>query len=132
MKSVAATRSARPLLRGLSDICQFARSSPTRSYFVSPTAYNVLGIDQWVGAFEYITYFDSFDGHHPHVFVPRSEEPQDFQSCESVNTYRLGHKQVADRIHARGGGKVLFVMFEAETEELAKELGLEVARPPPA
>ena len=130
MKSVAATRSARPLLRGLSDIYQFARSSPTPIYFVSPTAYNVLGIDQWVGAFEYITYFDSFDGHHPHVFVPHSEEPQDFSSFESVNTYLLGHKDVADRVHARGGGKVLFVMFDADTEELAHELGLDIALPP--
>jgi biotin carboxylase len=127
-----AARSARPKLRGLSDLFTFARSSKTPVYFVSPTAYNVLGIDQWVGAFEYVTYFDSFDGHHPHVFVPRSEEPQDFQSFESVNTYLLGHKQVIDRIYARGGGKVLFVMFEAETEELARELGLEVALPPRA
>jgi hypothetical protein len=125
-------RSARPNLRGLSDIYRFARTSPTPIYFVSPTAYNVLGIDQWVGAFEYITYFDSFDGHHPHVFVPRSEGPQDFESFESVNTYLLGHKDVADRIHARGAGKVLFVMFDEETEELAGELGLEIALPPRA
>ena len=69
-KGIVAKRSARPKLRGLSDVYQFARSSRTPIYFVSPTAYNVLGIDQWVGAFEYITYFDSFDGHHPHVFVP--------------------------------------------------------------
>ena len=123
-------RSARPNLRGLSDIYRFARTSQTPIYFVSPTAYNVLGIDQWVGAFEYITYFDSFDGHHPHVFVPRSEGPRDFESFESVNTYLLGHKDVTDRLHARGGGKVLFVMFDAETEELAGELGLEIALPP--
>ena len=70
-------------MRGLSDLYQFARSSRTPIYFVSPTAYNVLGIDQWVGAFEYITYFDSFDGHHPHVFVPRSEGPRDFDSFEA-------------------------------------------------
>ena len=130
MKSSVAPRSARPRLRGLSDIYQFARSSPTPIYFVSPTAYNVLGIDQWVGAFEYITYFDSFDGHHPHVFVPEHEGPQDFSSFESVNTYLLGHKQVADRVHERGGGKVLFVMFDAETEELAQDIGLDVALPP--
>jgi len=130
VKSEVAPRSARAKLRGLSDIYQFARSSRTPVYFVSPTAYNVLGIDQWVGAFEYITYFDSFDGHHPHVFVPSHEGPQDFESFESVNTYLLGHKQVADRVHARGGGKVLFVMFESETEELAAELGLDVALPP--
>jgi biotin carboxylase len=108
------------------------RTAGTPVYFVSPTPYNVLGIDQWVGAFEYVAYFDTFDGHHPHVFVPRHEEPRDFASFEAVNTYLLGHKDVADRIRARGGGKALFVMFEAETEELADELGLEIALPPRA
>ena len=131
-KGIVAKRSARPKLRGLSDVYQFARSSRTPIYFVSPTAYNVLGIDQWVGAFEYITYFDSFDGHHPHVFVPHSEGARDFGSFEDVNTYLLGHKQVADRVHARGGGKVLFVMFDSDTEELAGELGLDIALPPRA
>jgi biotin carboxylase len=131
-KGAVATRSARPRLRGLSDVYQFARSSKTPIYFVSPTAYNVLGIDQWVGAFEYITYFDSFDGHHPHVFVPRSEGPRDFASFEDVNTYLLGHKDVADRVHERGGGKVLFVMFDSDTEQLAGELGLDIALPPRA
>jgi hypothetical protein len=131
-KGIVAKRSARPKLRGLSDVYRFARSSRTPIYFVSPTAYNVLGIDQWVGAFEYITYFDSFDGHHPHVFVPNSEGPRDFGSFEDVNTYLLGHKQVADRVHARGGGKVLFVMFDSDTEELAGELGLDIALPPRA
>jgi hypothetical protein len=66
------------------------------------------------------------------VFVPNSEGPRDFGSFEDVNTYLLGHKQVADRVHARGGGKVLFVMFDSDTEELAGELGLDIALPPRA
>jgi hypothetical protein len=125
-----ARRSARASLNGLSDLYRFARSSPTPFYFVSPTPYNVLGIDQWIGAFEYIAYFDSFDGHHPHVFVPRYEGHRDFASFESVNTWLLGHKDVADRVRSQGGGKAVFVMFEEETEELAAELGLEIALPP--
>ena len=125
-------RSGRPRLRGLSDVYRFMRASETPVYFVSPTPYNVLGLDQWVGALEYVSYFDTFDGHHPHVLVPHREEPQDFASFEAVNTYLLGHKDVTDRVHARGGGKALFVMFEAETEELADELGLEIALPPRA
>jgi hypothetical protein len=35
-------------------------------------------------------------------------------------------------VHARGGGKVLFVMFDSDTEELAGELGLDIALPPRA
>ncbi len=123
-------RTPRVQLRGLSQIFTFMRTSPTPVYFVSPTPYNILGIDQWVGAFEYISYFDAFDGHHPHVFVPRHEGMPDFSSFEAVNTYLLAHKDVADRVRARGGGKALFVMFEEETEVLAAELGLEIALPP--
>ena len=81
-----AKRSARPFLRGLSDVYRFARTSPTPIYFVSPTAYNVLGIDQWVGAFEYITYFDSFDGHHPHVVRPRAARGRRTSSRSSRST----------------------------------------------
>ncbi|MFN8185798.1 MAG: hypothetical protein U0R69_01840 [Gaiellales bacterium] len=124
-----AHRSGRASLSGLSDVYRFARSSPTPFYFVSPTPYNILGIDQWIGAFEYVAYFDSFDGHHPHVFVPRYEGQREFASFESVNTWLLGHKDVVDRARSRGGGKVVFVMFEEETEELATEIGLEVALP---
>ena len=35
-----------------------------------------------------------------------------------------------DHIKARGGGKLLLVMFDEETEELVEELGLEIALPP--
>src|SRR3954464_10554326 len=89
-KAIVAKRSARPRLRGLSDVYQFARSSRTPIYFVSPTAYNVLGIDQWAGAFENISYDDPCAGHRPHVFVPHSEGARDFGSFEDVNTYLLG------------------------------------------
>lgn len=131
-KGDVARRSARPHLRGLSDLFNFARTSPVPFYFVSPTPYNVLGIDQWIGAFEYVAYFDTFEGHHPHVFVPRYEGQREFATFESVNTWLLGHKDVVERVRARGGGKVVFVMFEEETEELANEVGLEIALPPRA
>lgn len=49
-------------LKGLSDIYRFFRKNQTPIYFVSPTAYNVLGIGQWVQSFQYVTFFDSFDG----------------------------------------------------------------------
>jgi hypothetical protein len=125
-----APRSARPVVRGLSDIYRFARSNRVPLYFVSPTPYNILGVDQWIGAFEYVSYFDTFDGLHPHSFVPKHAGPQEFNSFEAVNTHLLGNKEVVDRIRERGGGKVLFVMFDEETEALAGELGLEIALPP--
>ncbi len=59
-----------PKLRGVSDLREFFRTNQTPVYFVSPTAFNLLGIDRWVRNFHYVTYFDSFEGSHPNVFVP--------------------------------------------------------------
>ena len=123
--------SSRPHLKGLSEIFTFFRKNETPVYFVSPTAFNVLGIDQWVNNFEYINYFDSFDGYHPRILIPQETGPQDFQSMEDVCNYLLGHKEVVDHVRSRGpGGKVMLVMFDEETEDLVNDLGLEMALPP--
>ena len=105
-------------LNGLSEIYRFFRENATPIYFVSPTAYNLLGIDEWVNGFRYICYFDSFDGAHSHITVPAHAGPREFETFESVNTYLLGHKDVVDYIAATGPGKVLFVMFDEDTERL--------------
>jgi biotin carboxylase len=122
--------SGRPRLRGLSEIYRFFRENETPIYFISPTAYNILGIDDWVSSMRYICYFDSFDGGHDHIVVPSHPGPREFDTFESVNSYLLGHKEVVDYIQARGTGYALFVMFDEETERLAHELGLTIALPP--
>lgn len=118
------------MLRSLSDIYRHFRKNTRPIYFVSPTPYNLLGIDEWVGDFRYVTYFDSFGGAHARSFSPSHAGPRDFETFESVNTYLLGNKEVIDHIRANGVGQVLFVMFDSETEGLADELGLEIALPP--
>jgi len=124
---------ANPQLNGLSEIYTFFRKNTTPIYFVSPTSYNLLGLDQWVNNFEYINYFDSFDGYHPRVFIPTLSERPEFRSMEDINNYLLGHWEVADLIRRRGGkGKALLVMFDEKTEKLAADLGLEIALPPAA
>ena len=45
-------------LRGISEIRGFFRTNETPIYFVSPTAFNLLGIDRWVRNFFYVNYFD--------------------------------------------------------------------------
>ena len=123
--------SASEPLRGIPAIRQFFRTNQTPTYFVSATAFNLLGIDRWVRNFKFINYYDSFDGWHPNVFVPHEQEPRAFESIEEICNYLLGHKEVVDYIQSRGaGGRVAFLMFDEETEELARELGLEVAFPP--
>ncbi len=119
-------------LRGISEIRRFFRTNRTPVYFVSATAFNLLGMDRWVRNLRYVNYYDSFDGHHPNVFVPSERSPRAFESIEEICNYLLGHKEVADLVAAGDGGKAVFLMFDEETETLARELGLQVAFPPAA
>src|SRR5699024_7260239 len=99
-------------------------------YFISATNFNLLGTDEWVHRFKFISYIDCFDGQHPNLFVPPEIEHEEFQSIEDINNYLLEHKAVADYILGNGPGKALFLMFDETTEALAAELGLEVCMPP--
>jgi hypothetical protein len=117
-------------LRGLSEIYAYFRRNETPITFLSPTPYNILGLGRWINKFDYVNYFDSFDGTHPKVVVPREHGPHEFRSIEDVNNYLLRHKEVRAHLKARGPGKMLLVMFDEETEELAKEIGYEIALPP--
>ena len=119
---------ARPL-QSVSEIRRFFRTATTPVYFVSATAFNLLGIDRWIPTFRYVNYYDSFDGYHPNVFVPRHHEPPLFESIEEICNYLLAHKEVHDFIGEAGPGKAVFLMFDEETEGLAEEAGLEVAMP---
>jgi biotin carboxylase len=118
-------------LTGIPAIRRYFRTNETPVYFVSATAFNLLGIDRWVRNFRFLNYFDSFDGWHPNVFVPHERPPRTFASIEEIVNYLLGHKEVGDLVRSRGGGgKVVFLMFDEETEVLANDLGLDVAFPP--
>lgn len=117
------------VLHGVSDIRRFFRTNETPISFVSATAFNLLGLDRWVRRLEYVSYYDSFDGRHPHVFAPHHESAPAFESIEQICNYLLGHEEVVGRIRSRGGGKAIFLMFDEETEQLADEAGVEIAFP---
>jgi hypothetical protein len=132
---VRSRRPARPALRTMTDIRHFFRTTETPVYFVSATAFNLLGMDKWVRNFTYLNYYDSFDGTHPNVFVPRERPFRAFESIEQICSYLLAHKEVRDHIAthrptgAKSAGKACFLMFDDETEQLAREAGLDVAFP---
>lgn len=118
-------------LRGVSNLREFFRTNRTPVYFVSPTAFNLLGIDRWVRNFHYVTYFDSFEGSHPNVFVPANREAPEFESIEDICNYLLGHQEVIGWVASHGpNGRAVFVMFDSRTEALAAGAGLRVAHPP--
>ena len=120
-----------PKLRGISDLREFFRTNTEPIYFVSPTAFNLLGIDRWVRNFHYVCYYDSFEGSHPSVFVPADRQAPEFESIEDICNFLLSHREVKTWMSSQGsGGRVVFVMFDEETERLAAEAGLRVAHPP--
>lgn len=74
----------RRCLNGISDVRAFFHTNTAPLYFISPTPFNLLGIDRWVRNFFYLTYFDSFEGTHSRVFVPRRRDRIDFDSMGDV------------------------------------------------
>ena len=119
-----------PQLNGVSDIRAYLRTNEQPVFFVSPTAFNLMGLDRWVRNLYYVTYYDSFDGSHPRVFVPSDTTRNDFTSIEDINNHLLRDPEVREWMASKGpGGKVALVMFDEETEALAAELGLEIVHP---
>ena len=118
-------------LNGLSDVRAFFHTNAVPLYFISPTPFNLLGIDRWVRNFFYLTYFDSFEGAHSRVFVPRRRDRIDFGSMGDVCNHLLRDPETLEFIAQRGpGGKACFVMLDEQTQALARQAGLDVMHPP--
>ncbi len=116
-------------LKGISDIRRFFYKNDVPTYFVSGTNFNLLGIDEWVRNFYYISYIDCFDGQHPNVISPPEKPDRVFQNIEEINNYLLEHKTVVDFIKSKGPGRAVFLFFDEETEKICKELDLELCFP---
>jgi biotin carboxylase len=118
-------------IRTISDVRLFFHRNERPIYFISATNFNLAGMDERVQHFKHINYIDCFDGRHPNVLVPKEAPHAEFESIEDINNYLLEHKEVVDYIKGRGGKPVaVFLMFDEKTEELCKELGMEVWFPP--
>jgi len=118
------------VLRGISQIRGFLRTNQQPVYFVSPTAFNLLGIDRWVRSFYYVNWMDSFDGNHSRVFVPSDRSGYEFTSMEDVCNALLSNPEVRTWSEHRGPRpKVCFVMFDEESERLAADAGMEIILP---
>ena len=118
---------AKKKLKNISEIRRFFHRNEMPIYFISATNFNLLGLDEWVRNFKYVNYLDCYDGKHPNVFCPSEQPHAEFQSIEDINNYLLQHKEVIDWVKGRGDKpRFVFLMFDEQTEKLAKELGAEV------
>lgn len=121
-------------LKGISDIRRFFHKNETPIYFISATNFNLLGADEWIKGFKFISYIDCFDGLHPNVISPKEELPhEEFSSIEDINNYMLEHKEVVDYLKSRSKGKntgkALYLMFDEKTEKLTRNLGMQLCFP---
>ena len=122
---------SQPTIKTISDLKLMFHRNERPIYFISATNFNLLGLDRWVNRFRYISYIDCFDGRHPNVFVPPETPHDEFESIEDITNHLLQHKDVVDMIERRGGQPVgTFLMFDEKTEELAKDIGLDIWFPP--
>jgi biotin carboxylase len=118
-------------LKNIAEIRTFFRTNVQPVYFIGPTAFNLLGIDRWVRNFQYIAYYDSWDGKHPRVFSPRNKPYVEFESSEQINKYLLRDPEVQEHLRRRGGTPmVAMVFFDEETEQICRELGYTLILPP--
>lgn len=122
------------VLNSLDEIKAYFKSNTTPIYFISATNFNLLGMDEWVNNFKFISHIDSYEGQHPNLFSPKEEVPHaEFTSIEDINNYLLSHPEVIQYIESNKvngeAGKALFLMFDEQTEVLAKKLGLDVCFP---
>ena len=123
--------SKRPRLTGISEIRTFFRTNEQPIYFVGPTAFNLLGIDRWVRNFQYVVYYDSWDGQHPRVFAPQNRPYVEFGSSEEINNYLLRDAEIQDHFRRRGGTPMIaMVFFDEETEQICRDLGYTLILPP--
>jgi D-alanine-D-alanine ligase-like ATP-grasp enzyme len=119
------------IIRNVADLRVVMHRNERPIYFISATNFNLLGIDEWVRNFKFISYIDCFDGRHPNVFVPSEVPHAEFESIEDINNYLLQHKEVIDQIKRRDGQTVAtFLMFDESTEEICRDLGIEIWFPP--
>ncbi|MGB5951549.1 MAG: hypothetical protein WBG57_03425 [Ornithinimicrobium sp.] len=112
-------------LKNMSEIRTFFRTNETPVFFLGATAFNLLGMDRWVRNFSMISYFDSWDGYHPRVFVPVEIEHDQFETGEDINNYLLTHPDVVAHIDgaAKRTGrtpKITMVYFDEDTERICK------------
>lgn len=119
--------SSKQHLSGLSDIRRFFHRNDRPIFFVSPTNFNLLGIDEWCRNFRFISYFDCYDGRHPNVFVPAELPHAEFESIEDINAYLLQHKDVVDLLKAcKKKPVIVMLMFDERIERICKELGVDI------
>lgn len=101
-------------------------------YFVECSLFLGLGMDQFVGSLHFICAVDTSNGLNPSVFTPQSFAYNHLSTYEETINALLCNEEVINYIYLHGRGKLVTWLLNERTEELAKNLGLDVCLPPVA
>lgn len=121
-----------PTIRTIPEMLSFLHANERPICFFGYSSHHLLGIDHWVGGFEYVCRLDCFDGSHPHVFAPHPAVRDNSPGTEEgVVNWLLAHEEVAAHIRALGARPAaLFLKFDGTSESLCAALGLDIWFPP--
>jgi biotin carboxylase len=121
------------VLRTVADIRHFFATQQRRTFFISPSNFNMIGMHEWVRGWHNITLLDCFDGDHPHCQPVPDDHSRLFTGVEDVNHYLLDQPQVRALVSANKRkalpDQALFLFFDKALEQKCAELGLELALP---
>ena len=86
------------MLDGAEDIFGLFREYQDPLFYVSTSAYNILGAEQWIGSLSFINSLDSFDGQHPRIFTSVPPPGADPAGITGACNYLLAQPSVADHV----------------------------------
>jgi hypothetical protein len=112
-------------------IKQFFSTLKQKYLFVSPTNFNVLGMEKWVKNWKSINLIDVFDGHNSSVMLPNTNHFPVFKDIEDVNAFLLNQENTIQYLKSDKNQKVniIFLFFSPELEAQCKALNATVILP---
>jgi biotin carboxylase len=127
-------RNDKIVLRTLADIRTFFATQQHRTFFISPSNFNMIGMHEWVRGWHNITLLDCFDGQHAQCTNVPDDHSRLFTGVEDVNRYLIDQPKVRKLLASGKRGAVrdqaLFLFFDEALERKCTELGLDLALPP--
>jgi D-alanine-D-alanine ligase-like ATP-grasp enzyme len=127
-------RNDKIVLRSLDDIKQFFATQQRRTFFISPSNFNMIGMHEWVRGWHNINMLDCFNGQHPHCITIPDDHSRLFAGVEDVNHFLIDQPQVRELLSQPKRNSLpdqaLFLFFDEALEQKCAALGIEVALPP--
>jgi hypothetical protein len=127
------TPDVRHRLNTVADIRQHFARDTRPLYFISPSHFNLMGLERWLPGLRHLNLIDAFDGGHPGVTCVPETSGRIFWSVEEVNAFLLSSGEFSRlQVDAGPGGRAIFLFFDEALEQACRALRLDLLLPPQA